>query len=134
MKRSEPHITKLMQLGLKAEGYDLPKYGADGQWGSETQKAYDDFVAQNTTPTPDVNNPAEISNCVVDLSHHNKSVDFIEARDSGKIVGVIYKATQGVTYTDGNVGPEPHKVPGIGSCDRDKFNGDLSQLKEFWTS
>ena len=26
-------------------------------------------------------------------------------------------------YTDGNMGSTPHDVDGIGSCDRDKFNG-----------
>jgi len=25
-------------------------------------------------------------------------------------------------YTDGNVGPQPHSVDGIGKCDRDQFN------------
>ncbi|HLG12986.1 MAG TPA: glycoside hydrolase family 25 protein [Blastocatellia bacterium] len=35
-------------------------------------------------------------------------------------------------YTDGSVGPEPHSVPGIGNCDRDKFNGDLDGLKRLW--
>lgn len=35
-------------------------------------------------------------------------------------------------YTDGNLGPLPHDVPGIGDCDRDKFNGDLVQLDKLW--
>lgn len=35
-------------------------------------------------------------------------------------------------YTDGALGPEPHEVPGIGRCDRDKFNGDLAALKTLW--
>lgn len=35
-------------------------------------------------------------------------------------------------YTDGAFGPEPHKVVGIGRCDRDKFNGDETQLKKLW--
>jgi lysozyme len=35
-------------------------------------------------------------------------------------------------YTDGNAGPTPHDVPGIGHCDRDKFNGDQSQLEKLW--
>lgn len=35
-------------------------------------------------------------------------------------------------YTDGNLGPQPHTVPGIGACDRDQFNGDLDGLKELW--
>jgi lysozyme len=35
-------------------------------------------------------------------------------------------------YTDGSVGPMPHTVEGIGKCDRDKFNGSLSNLKRIW--
>jgi lysozyme len=35
-------------------------------------------------------------------------------------------------YTDGNAGNQPHQVPGIGRCDRDKFNGDEADLKTFW--
>lgn len=35
-------------------------------------------------------------------------------------------------YTDGGVGPEPHAVDGIGSCDRDFFNGTARQLKNWW--
>ncbi|MGI8639877.1 MAG: glycoside hydrolase family 25 protein [Pyrinomonadaceae bacterium] len=35
-------------------------------------------------------------------------------------------------YTDGNSGDQPHQVPGIGRCDRDKFNGSLDGLKRLW--
>lgn len=35
-------------------------------------------------------------------------------------------------YTDGAAGPEPHSVNGIGHCDRDKFNGDMNELKTLW--
>lgn len=35
-------------------------------------------------------------------------------------------------YTDGGMGPEPHKVAGIGRCDRDRFNGTKAQLRAFW--
>ena len=35
-------------------------------------------------------------------------------------------------YTDGNVGPQPHSVNGIGNCDRDKFNGTEDQLQALW--
>jgi lysozyme len=37
-------------------------------------------------------------------------------------------------YTDGAIGPEPHKVAGIGRCDRDKFNGNEVQLKKLWAA
>jgi len=35
-------------------------------------------------------------------------------------------------YTDGAIGPQPHNVPGIGRCDRDKFNGTAQQLRDLW--
>jgi lysozyme len=35
-------------------------------------------------------------------------------------------------YTDGAIGPQPHSVPGIGRCDRDKFNGTEQQLRDLW--
>lgn len=35
-------------------------------------------------------------------------------------------------YTDGVSGPQPHSVPGIGNCDRDKFNGTEDQLRALW--
>lgn len=35
-------------------------------------------------------------------------------------------------YTDGNVGPEPHSVEGIGNCDRDQFNGTMENLRQLW--
>ena len=35
-------------------------------------------------------------------------------------------------YTDGAVGPEPHEVDGVGRCDRDRFNGTATRLREFW--
>jgi len=36
-------------------------------------------------------------------------------------------------YTDGAFGPEPHKVNGVGRCDRDKFNGSEQQLRQLWS-
>lgn len=35
-------------------------------------------------------------------------------------------------YTDGNVGPQPHSIDGIGNCDRDQFNGTIEQLQQLW--
>ena len=35
-------------------------------------------------------------------------------------------------YTDGNVGPQPHSVDGIGNCDRDQFNGSVEALQKLW--
>ena len=35
-------------------------------------------------------------------------------------------------YTDGQVGPEPHTVNGIGACDRDQFNGTIEELQKLW--
>ena len=35
-------------------------------------------------------------------------------------------------YTDGNIGPEPHSVAGVGDCDRDQFNGEMDGLTKLW--
>jgi lysozyme len=35
-------------------------------------------------------------------------------------------------YTDGDSGPQPHSVNGIGNCDRDQFNGSLTALQGLW--
>jgi lysozyme len=35
-------------------------------------------------------------------------------------------------YTDGNAGSQPHQAPGVGRCDRDKFNGDEAGLRRLW--
>jgi lysozyme len=35
-------------------------------------------------------------------------------------------------YTDGALGLGPYDVPGIGRCDRDKFNGDINALNKLW--
>jgi lysozyme len=35
-------------------------------------------------------------------------------------------------YTDGALGSPPYEVPGIGRCDRDKFNGDIGALYKLW--
>lgn len=35
-------------------------------------------------------------------------------------------------YTDGVMGPEPHKANGVGRCDRDQFNGSMVQLQKLW--
>jgi len=36
-------------------------------------------------------------------------------------------------YTDGAAGPDPHTVPGIGRCDRDRFQGTPEELVAFWS-
>ena len=38
-------------------------------------------------------------NVIVDLSHHNGSVDLVQAKNAG-LLGVIQKATQGVSFVD----------------------------------
>lgn len=35
-------------------------------------------------------------------------------------------------YTDGMINPDPQGVPGIGKCDRDRFNGDEAGLRRLW--
>ncbi len=35
-------------------------------------------------------------------------------------------------YTDGQHGPGPYSAEGVGACDRNKFNGDINQLRRLW--
>lgn len=35
-------------------------------------------------------------------------------------------------YTNGEAGPQPRTMAGIGKCDRDQFNGTIEQLKQLW--
>ncbi|MEP7038225.1 MAG: hypothetical protein ABI891_07770 [Acidobacteriota bacterium] len=35
-------------------------------------------------------------------------------------------------YTDDNAGDQHHQIPGIGRCDRDKFNGSPEGLQKLW--
>ena len=37
---------RAMQNKLKAAGYDLPKFGVDGKWGPETEKAWNDYSSK----------------------------------------------------------------------------------------
>jgi lysozyme len=48
------------------------------------------------------------------------------------VVPVNWKTWTMWQYTDGVIGPEPHKVDSLGRCDRDKFNGTEAQLRKVW--
>lgn len=37
-------------------------------------------------------------------------------------------------YTNGLAGPEPRDVAGVTRCDRDRFNGTLQNLRDFWAA
>ncbi len=37
-------------------------------------------------------------------------------------------------FTDGNYGPKPHSIPGIGPCDINSYEGDAEQLVLEWAS
>jgi lysozyme len=47
-------------------------------------------------------------NAVIDLSHHNQNVDFQKMNQQDGILGVIHKATQGVSFQDPTY--QPHKT------------------------
>jgi len=40
-----------------------------------------------------------LNNAVLDLSHHNGSVDFTEVKESG-VIGIIHKVTEGTSFVD----------------------------------
>lgn len=37
-------------------------------------------------------------------------------------------------YTDGTTNADPQTIPGLGKCDRDRFNGDEAGLRRLWPS
>lgn len=56
------------------------------------------------------------------IAHYNKTVKI----PSGWNNWVLWQ------YTDGKRGLKPHTVTGVGVCDRDKFNGSVDELHQFW--
>lgn len=110
---------KLAQQSLVTAGYNVD---IDGRFGSATQNAVIEFQKKNNL-TPDgiigsatwavlskylpmeplQPQPTTVSktmiDVVIDISHHNGSVNFSTVRNSG-IVGVIAKSTQGTGFRD----------------------------------
>lgn len=108
---------KKAQQALVTAGYPVD---IDGRFGAATQKAVMEFQKKNdltadgiigkatwailsrylptTTSLPTTSSRTMID-VVIDISHHNGSVNFSTVRDAG-IVGVIAKATQGVGFRD----------------------------------
>lgn len=64
-----------------------------------------------------------LSNCFLWIARYSSELP---------IVPPTWETFQLWQYTDGNAGPQPHQVPGIGRCDRNKFNGDIAGLKRLW--
>ena len=48
------------------------------------------------------------------------------------VIPAAWKAWTMWQYTDGALGPQPHTVDGIGTCDRDTYNGVSDDLTGFW--
>jgi lysozyme len=63
-----------------------------------------------------------LSNCWLWLAHWHDEPKLIPGWDNWTLW----------QYTDGIQGPEPHTIPGIGVCDRSKFNGDLAGLQKLF--
>lgn len=52
-KGSKGVAVKVLQTALMSLGYNLPKYGADGSFGDETEKAVNAFQADHSLPLGD---------------------------------------------------------------------------------
>jgi len=52
-------------------------------------------------------------NAVIDLSHYNQNLDFSRLKSAGAIVGVIHKATHGITHVDPTY--EDHMTKALGA-------------------
>ena len=73
------------------------------------------------TLTPD----ALLSNCFLWLAQYNGPKPLN--------IPPTFKTWTFWQYTDGVHGPAPYRVDGVGLCDRNIFNGSLSQLKRLWS-
>lgn len=115
---SAHYIIKAWQNFLNHLGFNAG--GADGYWGPHTEAASKAFQNANhlkedglvgpstistaeaqgfALPKPEGFPPVGQSNTVFDVSHHNTSVDFQQAKDSG-MQAVFYKVTQSTTFFD----------------------------------
>lgn len=79
------------------------------------------FLAANGGNTPD----PVFSNCWLWLAQYNANIQSPQPPGA-------WTAWTLWQYTDGQNGAEPVPVDGIGSCDRDTFNGTPDQLTAFW--
>jgi lysozyme len=88
-----------------------------GRWpGLYTGQSFINSVLGDDTSTP-------LANCWLWIARYNTKLPKVPPAWS------TFTMWQ---YTDGSLGPPPHKVSGIGLCDRNKFNGDLARLMALW--
>jgi lysozyme len=75
-------------------------------------------LAGVTTPDP------ILSNCFLWIAQYNGPKPLN--------IPPMFKTWTFWQYTDGVHGTDPHSVDGVGLCDRNQFNGSLSQLNKLW--
>lgn len=101
-------------MGLK-QAYDFITtiYQNTSQWGGKWPVLYGGFyLRQLLAGKPD----AMLQNCPLWLADYRETPEVLPGWTDWKLL----------QYTDKG------EVPGIGVCDRDKFNGDQTQLEKFW--
>lgn len=76
------------------------------------------YLIQELAGTPN----ATLSNCPL----------WIAAYDSNPQLPPGWSSWTLWQYTDGQHGNGPYSVNGVGTCDRDQFNGTLQHLQQFW--
>jgi lysozyme len=54
------------------------------------------------------------------------------ASDPTGIPPAVWSAFTLWQYTDGASGPQPHDAPGIGRCDRSRYDGTVQELRAAW--
>jgi lysozyme len=101
-----------------AEAEDFVTYveAQTGRWPGLYGGSYVKQILGNNTDTA-------LANCWFWLSEYGPEA---------KLVPSAWPTWTMWQYTDGDVGPDPHAVTGIGNCDRDMFNGEMDGLQKLW--
>lgn len=105
---------------LEAEHFVEHVYNLTGRYPG----LYSGHTIKEALAHAGINDPKQtvLSNCWLWIAHYNKI----------PLIPKIWNKWTLWQYTDGGAGMEPHKVNGIGRCDRDMFNGTEEELSKLF--
>ncbi|WP_163539305.1 peptidoglycan-binding protein [Gracilibacillus sp. YIM 98692] len=108
-KGSRGERVKVLQQKLLQLGYSLPQYGADSQFGEETEKAVRDFQKSESITVDGIVGPqtqGKLSSRMNEIKAYPG--DFIQKGSSGKVVKTIQRKVG--TAVDGIYGPKTEQA------------------------
>lgn len=85
---------------------------------------YSGHTIKEVVQAQEITNPeqTELSKCKLWIAQYS----------TAPVIPAIWSSWTLWQYTDGQVGPEPHTVAGVGPCDRDYFNGTEDELRQLF--